>query len=629
MSSYDTSMQDLSVPLNSRLDRKLGGSRSIAPEDLSPTAFYSPRIFHIRPLPQSSAPHGLFIPHKHRLKATWDVFMALVLTFSSIESLLYVSYEDHGFAMNTIDLPIWCLFVIDLMLTFCTDYKDEDGSTVRSYRKIARRYLKGWLLVDILALTPLEFFGHSRLEHYFQLIRILKINRFFCLIDQSWILPIALSCFGSGNSTRTVVVKTTTRFVVTITKQLLVILAFTFFTGAAYYWFTTVIAGKVFRGRDEGFVKPNPKDLERPLESWYFAITTLATVGYGDLVPGNATGRLFVIIMIIIGLGVFTVIIGQYNALINEVHAWRRNDNEVDELSHWVLGCEVWIRRIPERLKTRISAFYDHYWQTDRLGSISVHWWACSDITDLTTSPDPIFAQLPRFEQEQVLALLFGDLFYRYDTFLLPGRLRFELALHLAPRLFQPQEVLGSEGELPKEVLLVTLGLVYCSKGSGNEFCSVISYENRLIIGDLQILMKRPLLATYKAGDKRPVAAFAIPSKPFRTILTQKYPKELQSILITAHRHVNVLKQAFQSSAMQSSIHLEDQPATSETEMQSSGSILQTIRYPEKPSEADLEELREKLRKLKAERRRRKAVYWRKRDALIAEISRLVPNSRH
>lgn len=623
MSSYDTSVQDLSVPLNSSsLDKKLGGSRSFTQEDLPPTALYSSKIFLILPLPSSPARRGLFIPHNHRLKATWDVFMSLVLTFSSIESLLYVSYEDHGFAMNDLDPPIWCLFVMDLVITFCTDYRDQDGGIVRSYRRIAGRYLKSWLLIDLIALTPLMFFGHSRLQHYFQLLRILKINRFFRLIDESWVQPLVLSCFASSNSTHTVMVKTVTRFGVTITKQLLVILAFTFFTGAAYYWFATIVAGKVFA---EDFVIRNPKVLERPLESWYFAITTLATIGYGDLVPGNAAGRLFVVIMIIGGLGVFTVIIGQYNALINEVHAWRRNDNAVDELSHWVLQCEVAIKRIPERLKTRISAFYEHYWQSDRLGSISVPWWTCHSCSDFTTSPDPVFAQLPRFEQEQVLTLLFGDLFYRYDAFLLPGELRFDLALHLAPRLFQPQEVLGSEGELPKEVLLVTLGLVYCGKGSGNEFSPIISYENRLIIGDLQILMKRPLIATYKAGGKRPVAAFAIPSKPFRAILTQKHPKQLQAILVSANRRLNIVKQAFQSSAAQSSRYSRGLSVTSETEMQANGSILWKSRFSDGPSEADVEEMKEKLRKLKAERRRRKREYWSKRDALIAEISRLVP----
>ena len=620
MSEYDTSMQDLSVPLNSSLDKKLGGSRSIVLEDLPPAAYKSSKIFHSRPLLQPPPRRGLFIPHKHPLKSTWNVIIALLLTFSSIESLLYVSFEDHGFAMNTIDLPIWCFFVIDLLLTFCTDYIDQDGKLVRSYQQIATRYLQSWLAIDLIALTPLMFFGHSRLEHYFQLLRILKINRFFGLIDESWILPIVLSCFGNRNSSRTVFIKTATRFAVTIMKQLLVILAFTFFTGAAYYWFTHGIAGRVF---DEGFVKHNPKDLERPLESWYFAITTLSTVGYGDLVPANAPGRLFVIVMIIIGLGVFTVIIGQYNALINEIHAWRRNDNAVDELGQWVLQCEIGIKRIPERLKDRISAFYEHYWKSDRLGTISVQWWTCSTLTDFTTSPDPVFAKLPIHEQEQVLNLLFGDLFYRYDTFLMPGRLRYDLALHLAPRVFQPREVIVKEGHIPKEVLLVTLGLVYCGRGSGNAFSYVVSYESRLLIGDLQIIMKRPFIATYIAGDKRPVAAFAIPSKPFRTILTQKYPKELKSLLVTAHRHLNVVKQAFQSSSVHSYNQSAAFPSVPGIELPA---IWHTIRYPDELE--DEEELRDKLKRLKEERRRRKEVYWSKRNALLAELSRLVSLNR-
>jgi hypothetical protein len=327
--------------------------------------------------------------------------------------------------------------------------------------------------------------------------------------------------------------------------------------------------------------------------------------------------------MIIVGLIVLTVMIGQYNALINEIHAWRRNDNEVDELGQWVLQCEIGIKRIPERLKDRISAFYEHYWKSDRLGTISVQWWTCGTLTEFTTSPDPVFAKLPLHEQEEVLNLLFGDLFYRYDTFLMPGRLRFDLALHLAPRIFQPREVIVREGDIPKEVLLVTLGLVYCGRGSGNAFSYVVSYESRLLIGDLQIIMKRPFIATYIAGDKRPVAAFAIPSKPFRTILTQKYPKELKSILVTAHRHINVVKQAFQSSSTHSYNQAAAFASVPEIELPA---ILHAIRYPDELK--DEEELRDKLKRLKEERRRRKEVYWSKRNALLAEISRLVSLNR-
>ncbi len=42
------------------------------------------------------------------------------------------------------------------------------------------------------------------------------------------------------------------------------------------------------------------------LDSFYFSVITLTTVGYGDFSPQTAVGKLFTIIYIIIGLGILS-----------------------------------------------------------------------------------------------------------------------------------------------------------------------------------------------------------------------------------------------------------------------------------------------------------------------------------
>lgn len=41
------------------------------------------------------------------------------------------------------------------------------------------------------------------------------------------------------------------------------------------------------------------------LDSLYFSVITLATVGYGDLVPTTDAGKLFTIFYVVIGIGIF------------------------------------------------------------------------------------------------------------------------------------------------------------------------------------------------------------------------------------------------------------------------------------------------------------------------------------
>ena len=46
------------------------------------------------------------------------------------------------------------------------------------------------------------------------------------------------------------------------------------------------------------------------LDSTYFAVVTIATIGYGDLAPKTAFGKLFTIAYVISGIGIFVTAAG-------------------------------------------------------------------------------------------------------------------------------------------------------------------------------------------------------------------------------------------------------------------------------------------------------------------------------
>lgn len=60
-----------------------------------------------------------------------------------------------------------------------------------------------------------------------------------------------------------------------------------------------LLIGTVFYARTEGW---------SVLDALYFCVATLATVGYGDFAPRTSVGKVFTIVYILIGAGVFVVL---------------------------------------------------------------------------------------------------------------------------------------------------------------------------------------------------------------------------------------------------------------------------------------------------------------------------------
>ncbi len=71
--------------------------------------------------------------------------------------------------------------------------------------------------------------------------------------------------------------------------------------------FIILFAGVLISGIDPA--------IKTPWDGIWWAVVTVSTVGYGDVVPVTATGKVFAAIIIIIGLGLFAVITANFSAI--------------------------------------------------------------------------------------------------------------------------------------------------------------------------------------------------------------------------------------------------------------------------------------------------------------------------
>lgn len=153
-------------------------------------------------------------------------------------------------------------------------------------------------LVDLFAILPtylsLIFTGMNAL----MLIRVLRILRIFRILKLSYFVGEAeMLIIALGQSSRKILV------------FLYCILTVVIIVGGIMY---------LVEGPDNGFTSI-------PV-SIYWAIVTMTTVGYGDLVPMTATGRFIATIVIITGYGIIAVPTGIYAAEISHVMRTARDN---------------------------------------------------------------------------------------------------------------------------------------------------------------------------------------------------------------------------------------------------------------------------------------------------------------
>ena len=87
------------------------------------------------------------------------------------------------------------------------------------------------------------------------------------------------------------------------------------------------------------------------LTVWYFIITTLTTVGYGDLFPVSTNEYAVMIIILLLGVAFFAYIIGVINEKVSDIKSDEDEDKCMAELNQWLDMLAAQVCKIPPKMK--------------------------------------------------------------------------------------------------------------------------------------------------------------------------------------------------------------------------------------------------------------------------------------
>lgn len=467
----------------------------------------------------------------------WYPWMSLLINYSSITSMYYMAYEWPGEALITLDRCVWLMFVIDIILEFITDYKDEDGEVVYHQSSIIFKYLTGWFLFDLIAVIPLSEFGYLQEECYLRLIRLLKIKRGLELMNGNILGPAIILIVRPKNAAEAQNLAIMVKYIISFMQILGSMLFTTYMLAAVFFWWSAFTLQWESANGDH-FVTHFHMDTltgaQNLLRSCYFLASTLSTVGYGDLYATNTFEKNLLIFILLVGISQFSLIVANFNSLLAEIDKNSSIGEDMDELTTWLTLLENCKQKVSQEIKDKIQAHFQYYWENDRLHDLALCWWQDMSLQGLTTSQDQYLNDMPEQHRKVILEFLFDDLGAKYPVFF--GQQKeviVALSLHFQPRFFsQGQAIIDKDDEV-EEVIFVMKGEVSCGLVTSTGFKELIFYQNHCIIGDYEALHRKRSLAAYRVASQHGLQAFMLPAKVANLVIRSVSPKQFVKIAIS------------------------------------------------------------------------------------------------
>lgn len=225
------------------------------------------------------------LPPNSSFKIVWETIMVFMIFLNFFLISAEISFDTNILKQQMLYYFSILFFIIDIIINFNSSYY-ENGIIVTKRKKIINNYIKKGFGLDVLALLGLLFiFFDSKQIKIFALIfllQLISIKKRYEIIEE-------VIYFGELYELLLVVI-----------KILCVAHLFACMWHACSYY------------QDPGKITwithmslENSHWAERYLYSVYWALTTMVTVGYGDISPQNQIETIFCILTFLIGTMVF------------------------------------------------------------------------------------------------------------------------------------------------------------------------------------------------------------------------------------------------------------------------------------------------------------------------------------
>ncbi|KAL4340777.1 hypothetical protein GQ457_08G002950 [Hibiscus cannabinus] len=408
-------------------------------------------------------------PYDRRYRI-WETFLVILVIYTAWVSPFELGFlEKPATPLSVTDNVVNGFFALDIILTFFVAYLDKTTYLlIDDHKNIAWKYASSWLAFDVISTIPSELaqkISPKPLRSYgfFNMLRLWRLRRVSALFS------------------RVEKDKNYNYFWVRCAKLICVTLFAVHCAGCFYYLIAARYPnpGRTWIGNSLGEDFLEQSLWIRYVTSMYWSITTLTTVGYGDLHPVNTREMVFDIFYMLFNLGLTAYLIGNMtNLVVHGTSRTRRFRDTIQAASSFAQR-----NQLPPRLQDQMLAHLCLKFRTDSEG----------------LQQQETIDSLPKAIRSSISHYLFYSLMDKVYLFRgVSNDLLFQLVSEMKAEYFPPKEDVILQNEAPTDFYILVTGAVDLLILKNGVEQVVGEAKSGDLCGEIGVLCYRPQLFTVR-----------------------------------------------------------------------------------------------------------------------------------
>jgi len=251
-------------------------------------------------------------------RVLWDAVIVLLMLYTVIYLPFKIGFGTKR-SWDSVDLAVDLLFLVDIVVSFFLAYETDEGTTITDHRKIVRKYIATWFGVDLVAAFPFSLLGYAALDRYTEGLKAVKLLRMIKLLRLY-----RLKAWYHWLEHHPKMHRPTLK----LSWFMITLFSFSYLAGCLWHFI-----GTLDEGDDNAWVKrafgngiEHRKTGYKVLVSMYWSLTTLTTIGYGDISAETTPELVFSLVIMLCGASLYSFVTA------SAIHILKKTDASQERL---------------------------------------------------------------------------------------------------------------------------------------------------------------------------------------------------------------------------------------------------------------------------------------------------------